>query len=878
MGRKKVVPEPIGVPFVGARPFNKNESKLFHGRDSDVTLIAARVLAEQLVVVCGPSGVGKTSLVEAGLKQYLTEFHIDVRSESQPGAALAALIELAKSPVGSGTSDEPDQVFAIDQFERVLRKNDDRELAASAIAKALRQGHRIVLVLREEALSWLVHIKSQVPTVLTNVVRLDPLSPAGIHDAIVEPLRVYNERQTVADQRVEVHPALIEGLASRLAGDSLGRGRNGATALQVVMRGLWDHAFANGLKMLAPPPGWRAEQKAAEWIDEVLRKYVDRCLAALSPHLRSVCWRLLAQLLHPLGGRLVVDLQTLEGDAPLTKWLHERALTDLQRVGLVVLDERTRTAEMAHDFIAEEIASRLKQRKIRAQRIGVMGLLGLCVGVLSFGTVEFVQYRNCARETPLVESRCEDAFVLGESVAATLFQLGTERVFAQRYARDLSTPRPKACSEPRLDADPGLELAAHLKQECGYLHKTSAVVGYDANAKPAGDTVVFQEPALAIHHRLHQLMERCEKEDHVPTSAELEGMQRFFQKRIGDSACTTPDVLMTKALRNCVRIRNRKAAEVLKEVFERSLTESIPVVSQDVDADVEMFLAMAPEEGLKEDTLREGAKLWMRAAAARRAVPIARELATYLGGVLSASASKPPTTESPEVGRHLSAYKTLELTWRDDIQLLPGMQGVCIPGLKLSSCNQRAPELIHAHAGFVREATAASGLIARAAGSEIPSDFVSSATILVAHQAMALAIAGPTTAGSKSEWVDDILEYAGLVDALVKLPQTTTELMGNKCSAEVARALATLHMSATQSLTVKSVATACRRCRESAETPSKPGQMRLELQNCGRLLDAGKTGPICSSDERRLICTAIQERSEFLLPRACSVVASVGQQ
>ena len=40
---------------------------MFFGRDDDIAALAVRVRAQPVVVVVGPSGVGKSSLVQAGL-------------------------------------------------------------------------------------------------------------------------------------------------------------------------------------------------------------------------------------------------------------------------------------------------------------------------------------------------------------------------------------------------------------------------------------------------------------------------------------------------------------------------------------------------------------------------------------------------------------------------------------------------------------------------------------------------------------------------------------------------------------------------------------------------------------------------------------------
>jgi hypothetical protein len=842
----------VEAPFIGARPFAKNEWQLFHGRDRDTALIAARVLAEQLVVVCGPSGVGKSSILEAGLKRYLEKFNIDMRSESQPGACLAALRELAMKPPEAASTEEQQHVFALDQFERLLRNRCDRVRSASAIKRALKRGHRIVLVVREEALSWLVHIKAKVPTILSNVVRLDPLNRDGIFDAITKPLQFYNEERKRPEE-IEVHASsdLLEKLADRLAGDPVGRGRNGATALQVVMRGLWDNARDKGSDELLPPSTWGAGLKGSAWIDEVLTSYVDRCLSRVASPVRFVWWGMLPDLISPGGGRLVAELPVLETGALLTRRLRQHALRELQRVGLVALDDRTRTAELAHDFIAEEMAFRLKRRRARAKQLGALGFGLVFVAALSLCAIECLQYRKCAQETPLVEGRCEDEFALGQNLAAGLFSLGAERLYAQKYVRRISNAELKACEDVRREDSRGWDIARHAALECEYLPP-----GRHRNPDEAGGT--FADRAFVTHHHLHRLAQGCGIDDKVPNHDELLSMDQFFQRKVGATTCTQGEALKTNALRNCVRNRNRDAADVLDELLRYSPS------AYDVDTAVEVFVARVSKGAPTGDTLRDAARLWMRAAREKRGAPIARELATFLNESLADS--RPG--ESEEAGRHLGAYRTLELTWRDDIALLPGRQSVCAPSVKMPACNQRAPELFRARAGFVREAAAASALVARAAGERVPADFVANAATLLAQQAMALAVAGPPSAQLGEEWMERVLEDVGLVDAIVRIDPNVTGLISTKCSAEVARALATMSMDESESIRIQSVRTACERCLGSSR--ASLNEARLELQDCGNLLDAGRSESICSTAERAEICDAIAQRG-LKVPKSCTV-------
>ncbi len=59
------------LPYVGPRPFGREDENLFFGRNREANELALLVIAHREVVLYGPSGVGKSSLINAGLLRRL---------------------------------------------------------------------------------------------------------------------------------------------------------------------------------------------------------------------------------------------------------------------------------------------------------------------------------------------------------------------------------------------------------------------------------------------------------------------------------------------------------------------------------------------------------------------------------------------------------------------------------------------------------------------------------------------------------------------------------------------------------------------------------------------------------------------------------------
>jgi hypothetical protein len=197
-----------GSPFPGLAPFGVDDAERFFGREAEIDGLANRLVKAAMVAVVGPSGVGKSSFVHAGLTARLREHHrvIALRPGRFPSAALAAAIDRAErereggDPAGfaggagvlprgidreDGRGIAPDAapeviaarlrevagdahrrgtVLIVDQFEEVATLCDDaadRERFAAALAAAASAGTgtvRVVVTLRDDFASLLESI------------------------------------------------------------------------------------------------------------------------------------------------------------------------------------------------------------------------------------------------------------------------------------------------------------------------------------------------------------------------------------------------------------------------------------------------------------------------------------------------------------------------------------------------------------------------------------------------------------------------------------------------------------------------------------------------------------------------------------------------
>jgi WD40 repeat protein/serine/threonine protein kinase len=101
-------------PFRGLLPFSERHAHMFFGRDAEVASAVERVRDETMLAIVGPSGVGKSSFVQAGiiprLREQGTWMVIKLRPGAQPFYALAS-----KIISGEETGEFPEEAFTNEQ-------------------------------------------------------------------------------------------------------------------------------------------------------------------------------------------------------------------------------------------------------------------------------------------------------------------------------------------------------------------------------------------------------------------------------------------------------------------------------------------------------------------------------------------------------------------------------------------------------------------------------------------------------------------------------------------------------------------------------------------------------------------------------------------
>jgi CHASE2 domain-containing sensor protein len=384
-------------PFLGLRSFTASDedAALFFGRDRDQELILANLLASRLTLLYGQSGIGKSSLLCAGIVSHLRRTREDAGAvlpsgvvvyvnewSSDPGAAiLGELREQARTLTGDDRApSDPDMPLAqalewwgrrlqepilliLDQFEQYCLRHApaqtrefDRGLAAAIERQSVRL--RCLISLRADMLSELDRFEAHMPNLFANLMRLDGLGPAAALQAIHGPVERINEWRGSERPAVELEAGLAETVVRELqhAALPLSHARaNGSfdgdrldgeppiepAHLQLVMDALWVRETASGsrslrLSTLADLGGCA----------QIVRSHLEANLSGLPAGDRTLAARAIYYLVTPSGLKVAYTAADLAGYLEVTE---ARVAAMLERLCAVRIMRPLPPAEGSHE-------------------------------------------------------------------------------------------------------------------------------------------------------------------------------------------------------------------------------------------------------------------------------------------------------------------------------------------------------------------------------------------------------------------------------------------------------------------------------------------------------------------------------------------------
>ena len=356
--------------------YTERDASLFFGREQEVEAICSQILARRSFILHGRSGVGKSSILRAGLMPKLKAqgHHVFViRSFTDPVHQMVNALS-RDWPAEADLETSPDQViqliqlirrvddgryviFFLDQFEEFFSLlSEEARLHFLTAARELTAGDlpvRLVFALREDLLAEMSQLKTSIPEVFHHEYRLKRLNREQAELAITGPARAVGCRYELQ-------------LVARLLHDIGDTGGVDPPQLQIVCDNLYDSRDEKGaITLEAYERLGGAPQILAGYLERVLRRFNADDLLTTK--------RILTALISEDGQRLVLKAAELEArigtrcsDDPATNLLIE----DL--VAARVLRRRRQDGaawiELAHDFLTPEVSRWLTADEVALKR------------------------------------------------------------------------------------------------------------------------------------------------------------------------------------------------------------------------------------------------------------------------------------------------------------------------------------------------------------------------------------------------------------------------------------------------------------------------------------------------------------------------------
>ncbi|HTS65450.1 MAG TPA: SIR2 family protein [Candidatus Acidoferrales bacterium] len=355
-------------PYRGLEPFDELDAAFFFGRERETRLITASLFAAPLTLLYGASGVGKSSVLRAGVLPKLREkpellpvvFPI-VGGQGASGvlrgwqtdpvggvkeAILTALFASAGDD-RSALKRYRDAVWAndqaplrqflaachavsdrrlmviLDQFEEYSLYHPDGDPFEEQLAGTVFPGDlsaSFLVSLREDSLSKLDRFKGRIPTLWDSYRRIDHLNLEAAEDAIRLPLKEYNRSQP-AGRQIGIEDELVEEVlrsvpaggvqfedtGSGTLGPAVGKASRIETPyLQMVMLRIWERERVQGSTMLR-----LATLENEGGAPEIVKRHLDRVMEQFTVEERDLAALVFHRLVTPSGAKIAFTANDL---------------------------------------------------------------------------------------------------------------------------------------------------------------------------------------------------------------------------------------------------------------------------------------------------------------------------------------------------------------------------------------------------------------------------------------------------------------------------------------------------------------------------------------------------------------------------------------
>ncbi len=338
-------------PYVGLQPYTEAESEFFFGREREQRVISSNLFAASITILYGASGVGKSSVLMAGIVPVLRNKPrtavVVFRDWQRPDFLTALKSEcrnrveqVKKKPLETPMDIPLDELLLrlgqefggtilllLDQFEEYFLYHPESESNNSFDSEFARAVNRddvdanFLVALREDGLSKIDRFRARIPNLMGNLLRLKHLDATAAEDAIRKPLQAYNDRLEKGETAVTIEDGLVKavieqvrsGYVSLAPSTGAGQAQNiedeisiETPFLQLVLTRLWQEELNNDSRSLRLDTLLKLGGA-----QEIVHTHLDDVMMKLEPLEQKLCAGFFDRLVTPSGTKIACRLDDL---------------------------------------------------------------------------------------------------------------------------------------------------------------------------------------------------------------------------------------------------------------------------------------------------------------------------------------------------------------------------------------------------------------------------------------------------------------------------------------------------------------------------------------------------------------------------------------
>ncbi len=320
-------------PYPGLTAFQESDANRFFGRGRDIARMVQRVRELPVTAIVGPSGVGKSSFIRAGVGPALKASGehwevVTLRPGRQPLAALASIVQRLTTRTGTDAQkqmvehaqtiyrlrNEPGYVgtllrnraratntqllLFVDQFEELYTLVPDLEerraftAALAGVADDTAAPLRVVVSMRSDFLDRVAEDQRFLEELSRGLVFLQAPDATGLREALTAPIEMVGYRFE--------NPAMVDDMLGALAGVP-----GALPLLQFAASKLWDARDRTNRLLTV------ASYQAIGGIQGALATHADDVVAQMNQAQQQLTQRIFRRLVTPERTRAIVELADL---------------------------------------------------------------------------------------------------------------------------------------------------------------------------------------------------------------------------------------------------------------------------------------------------------------------------------------------------------------------------------------------------------------------------------------------------------------------------------------------------------------------------------------------------------------------------------------